>query len=84
MGVIMKKPANTKKPMITICSKQRGPTGGSGAAGHRSPRRVNTSTGTGDFAADLLQVQPSATIDSINDCRLRSTDGAALDSPARG
>ena len=78
MGVIMKKPANTKKPMITIYSKQQGPTGGSDAAGHRSPRPVGTSTVTGGFAADLLQAQPSATIESINDCRLGSVCGAAL------
>ena len=31
---------------------------------------MNISTNTGSFAADLLQVQPSATIGSIYDCRL--------------
>jgi len=39
-----------------------------GRAG-RPMRAVGASTSTGPFAADLLQVQPSATIDSIHDCR---------------
>jgi hypothetical protein len=40
-------------------------------------RIVKLSTKTGGFAADLLQVQPSATIGSIHDCRLEHTSGAA-------
>ena len=39
-------------------------------------RIVKLSTKTGGFAADLLQVQPSATIGSIHDCRLEHTSGA--------
>ena len=34
----------------------------------RPSRPIGASTNTGAFAADLLQVQPSATIDSIHDC----------------
>ena len=37
-------------------------------------RIVNLSTKTGGFAADLLQVQPLATIGSIHDCRLEHTN----------
>ena len=59
MAEIMKKPANMKKPMIRfVASRDAG------------SRIVYLSTGTGDFAADLLQVQPSVTIGSIHDCRL--------------
>ena len=35
---------------------------------------MNISTKTGSFAADLLQVQPLATIGSIDDCRLEHTN----------
>ena len=36
----------------------------------RPPRPTEGSTKTGALAADLLQVQPLATIDAIHDCRL--------------
>jgi hypothetical protein len=40
---------------------------------------MESSTNTGAFAADLLQVQPSATIDAIHDCRLEKTGSVASD-----
>jgi hypothetical protein len=46
-------------------------------------RIVNLSTNTGGFAADLLQVQPSATIGSIDDCRFEDTDRTASDDAGR-
>jgi hypothetical protein len=39
----------------------------------------DASTNKGAFAADLLQVQPMATIGSINDCRRRNIEGTAFD-----
>ena len=50
--------------MGLICLVRPSSKQGSGA------RIVHVSTNTGGFAADLLQVQPSATIGSIHDCRL--------------
>ena len=44
-------------------------------------RIVKVSTKTGGFAADLLQVQPSATIGSIHDCRLEDTNRTARMTP---
>jgi len=44
---------------------------------------VNLSTNTGDIAADLLQVQPSATIGSIHDCRLEDTNRTTWMTPGR-
>src|SRR6202022_687009 len=47
------------------------------STGQPGSRIINISTKTGGFAADLLQVQPSATIGSIHDCRIEHTSGAA-------
>ena len=46
-------------------------------------RIVNLSTKTGGFAADLLQVQPLATIGSIHDCRLEHTNRTTWMMPGR-
>jgi hypothetical protein len=65
----MKKPRITRKPMIVIRSAWGRWVGNLGAVHAGRPARpVGASTNTGSFAADLLQVQPSATIDSIHDC----------------
>src|SRR6516162_2457515 len=69
-GTIMTKRANMKKLMIMIRSKRRA-LGGPLRRGRRLSRPVPASTNTRCFAADLLQVQPSATIDTIHDCRFR-------------
>jgi hypothetical protein len=44
---------------------------------------MNISTNTGSFAADLLQVQPSATIGSIHDCRLEHNQQDRSDDAGR-
>src|SRR5208283_2618300 len=68
-GTIMKKLAITRKLTIALRSRQRG---GLVAVTRprRPPRPTEGSTKTGALAADLLQVQPLATIDAIHDCRL--------------
>jgi hypothetical protein len=54
----------TKKPTIAIHSQHRDLNASDGLL-----RPMVISTYTGGFAADLLQMQPSATIGSISDCR---------------
>ena len=82
MATIMTKRANTKRPMIMIRRN--------GAGGPAAPLRSRQAAPPGSqfnqygsFAADLLQVQPSVTIDTILNCRLRDTGGAISDDPGR-
>ena len=82
MATIMTKRANTKRPMIMI--RRNGAGGPAARCGRdRPPHLVRGSTNTGAFAADLPQVQPSVTIDTILNCRLRDTGGAISDDPGR-
>jgi hypothetical protein len=62
---ITKKPMIMKKPTIAIHSQHRD----LDASDRPAARDGRIATYTGGFAADFLQMQPSATIDSISDCR---------------
>ena len=82
MATIMTKRANTKRPMIMI--RRNGRAGRRLRCGRdRPPHLVRGSTNTGAFAANLLQMQLSVTIDTILNCRLRNTGGAISDYPGR-